>query len=149
MYLEAARRIFLNTSVTTPIPISSFLQTLRRHVRSSRPVHTSNHCSGPVLVSGDLLTEFHIYLRIDRIRKSLEPSYAGSYKVLSRTFKVFTVEVDGKPVTVLIDMLKAAHVVPEEVAFRISSPIPTCSAQKSDVVTRYRRCSRKVIHFQA
>ncbi|GBN05172.1 hypothetical protein AVEN_230509-1 [Araneus ventricosus] len=43
------------------------------------------------------------------MRKSLEPPYAGPYKVLSRTEKVFTVETDGKPTTVSIDRLKAAH----------------------------------------
>ncbi|GBM31439.1 hypothetical protein AVEN_39237-1 [Araneus ventricosus] len=141
----ATRRILPNTSVTTPE--SSFLQTLRRHVRSFIPVLTSHHWSGPLFVSGDLLKASHVVLRIHRIRKSLEPPYAGPYKVLSRTSKVFTMEVNSRPVTVSIDRLKAVHMFPDEVSSRISSPIPTCSAQISDDANRYGRRSRLVVQF--
>ncbi|GBN77229.1 hypothetical protein AVEN_11098-1 [Araneus ventricosus] len=117
-----------NTRVTTPA--SSFLQTLRRHVRSFRPVPTSHHSCGPVFVIGDILKASHEFLKIDGIHKSLEPPYAGPFKVLLRTSKVFTVEVKGRPVTVSIDRLKATHMFPGQVASKISSPIPTCSARR-------------------
>ncbi|GBM25239.1 hypothetical protein AVEN_153421-1 [Araneus ventricosus] len=74
-----------------------------------RSLPTSHHCSGPVFVSGDILTASHVFLSIGRIPKSLEPPYAGPYKVLSRTSEVFTMKVDGRPVTVSIDRLKEAH----------------------------------------
>ncbi|GBM81718.1 hypothetical protein AVEN_273234-1 [Araneus ventricosus] len=109
---------FSNTSVATSA--SSFLQTFKSRVSSFRPVLTSHHCSGPVFVTGDLLKASHVFLRLDRIRKSLESPYAGPCKVLSRTSKVFTVEVDGRPVTVSIDRLKAAHVFPHEDFFSSS-----------------------------
>ncbi|GBN82603.1 hypothetical protein AVEN_131548-1 [Araneus ventricosus] len=98
---------FSNTPVTTSA--SSFLQMLRHHVLSFRPVPTTHHGSSAVFVSDDLIKASHVFLRIDRVRKSLEPPHAGPYKVLSRTEKVFTVEIDGKPTTVSIDRLKAAH----------------------------------------
>ncbi|GBO03235.1 hypothetical protein AVEN_174964-1 [Araneus ventricosus] len=101
-----------------------------------------------VFVSDDIVKESHVFLRIDRVRKSLEPLYAVPYKVLSRSAKVFTVEIDGKPTTVSIDSLKAAHLFTDEVASRISPPISTYEAHKSEVVTRYGRRSRTVAHFQ-
>ncbi|GBN17658.1 hypothetical protein AVEN_199278-1 [Araneus ventricosus] len=116
IYLEAAWRTFSNTSVTTPE--SLFLQTSRRQVRSFRPVPTSYHCSSPVFVRGDRLKASHVFLRIDRILKSLEPPYASPYKVLSKTSKLFIVEFNGRPVTISIERLKAAHMFPDEIASR-------------------------------
>ncbi|GBM27489.1 hypothetical protein AVEN_41604-1 [Araneus ventricosus] len=107
---------FSFTSVTTPE--SSFLQTSRRQVRSVRPVPTSYQYSGPVFVSGGRLKASHVFLRIDRIRKSLEPPYAGPCKFRSRTSKLFTVEVNSRPVTISIERLKAALMLPDEIACR-------------------------------
>ncbi|GBO37945.1 hypothetical protein AVEN_219027-1 [Araneus ventricosus] len=82
---------------------------LRHHVRSFRTVPTTHHGSSAVFVSDDLIKASHIFLKIERVRKSLEPPYASPYKVLLRTEKVFTVEINGKPTTVSIDRLKAVH----------------------------------------
>ncbi|GBO05935.1 Pro-Pol polyprotein [Araneus ventricosus] len=95
---------------------------LRQHVRSFRPVSITHHGSSAVFVSDDLIKVSHVFLRIDRVRKSLEPPYSGPYKVLSRTEKVFTVEIDGKPTTVSIDRLKAAHLFLDEFPSRSSTP---------------------------
>ncbi|GBL82102.1 hypothetical protein AVEN_150399-1 [Araneus ventricosus] len=122
---------------------------LRHHVRSFRPVPTTHHGSSAVFVSDDLIKTSHVFLRIDRVRKSLEPPYAGPYKVLSRTEKVFTVEIDGKPTTMSIDRLKAAHLFLDEFPSRLFPPFPSCKAQRSEVVTRSGRRSRRVVHFQA
>ncbi|GBO31157.1 hypothetical protein AVEN_136213-1 [Araneus ventricosus] len=89
----------------------------------------------------DLVKASHVFLRIDRVRKPLEPPYAGPYKVLSKTEKIFTVEIDGKPTTVSIDRLKTAYLFSDEVAFKITPPVPACKAQKSEIVTRYGRRS--------
>ncbi|GBL84768.1 hypothetical protein AVEN_93810-1 [Araneus ventricosus] len=146
-YLEVDRRVFSNTPVTAPT--SSFLQMLRQHVRSFRPVSTTHHGSSAVFVSNDLITASHVFLRIDRSRKSLEPPYSGPYKVLSSSEKVFTVEIDGKPTTVSIDRLKAADLFLDEFPSKLSPPVPACKAQKTEVVTRSGRRSRRVVHFQA
>ncbi|GBM30172.1 hypothetical protein AVEN_134214-1 [Araneus ventricosus] len=108
--------------MTTSTP--SFLQMLRQHVRSFRPVSTTYHGSSAVFVSDDLIKATHVFLIIDRVRKSLEPPYAGPYKVLSRTDKVFTVGIDGKPTTVSIYRLKAAHLFLDEFPSRSSPPVP-------------------------
>ncbi|GBM90210.1 hypothetical protein AVEN_121847-1 [Araneus ventricosus] len=122
---------------------------LRQHVQSFRPVSTTHHGSSAVFVSDDLIKASHVFLRIDRVRKSLEPPYAGPYKVLSRTEKVFTVEIDGKPTTVSTDRLKAAHIFLDDFPSRSSPPVPACKTQRSEVVTRSGRRSRRVVHFQA
>ncbi|GBM97987.1 Pro-Pol polyprotein [Araneus ventricosus] len=145
--LKLPGEFFSNTPVTTST--SSFLQMLRHHVRSFRPVPTRHHCSDAVFISDDLIKASHVFLRIDRVRKSLEPPYAGPYKVLSRTEKVFTVEINGKPTSVSIDRLKAAHLFLDDFPSRSSPPVPASKAQRSEVVTRSGRHSRRVVHFQA
>ncbi|GBL78989.1 hypothetical protein AVEN_48950-1 [Araneus ventricosus] len=122
---------------------------LRQHVHSFRPVSTTHQGSSAVFVSDDLIKASHIFLKIDRVRKSLEPPYAGPYEVLSRREKVFTVEIDSKPTTVSIDRLKAAHFFLDEFPSRSSTTVPACKAQKSEVVIRSGRRSRRVVHFQA
>ncbi|GFW64501.1 pol polyprotein [Trichonephila clavipes] len=105
--LKLPGEFFVNTPATTST--TSFLQSLRQHVRSFRPVPVKHHGSNPVFISKDLLQASHVFLRIDRVRKALEPPYAGPFKVLSRTDKVFKLEIKGKAVSVSIDRLKAAH----------------------------------------
>ncbi|GBM88053.1 hypothetical protein AVEN_215122-1 [Araneus ventricosus] len=83
--LKLPGEYFSNIPVTTST--SSFLQMLLYHVRSFRPVPTTLKCN---FVS-DLIKASHVFLRTDQVRKSLEPPYAGPYKVLSRTEKDFTV----------------------------------------------------------
>ncbi|GBL77508.1 hypothetical protein AVEN_41888-1 [Araneus ventricosus] len=145
--LKLPGEFFSNTPVTTST--SSFLQMLRHHVRLFRPVPTKNRCSSAVFVSDDLIKASRVFLRIYWVRKSLEPPYACPYKVLSRTEKVFTVKIDGKPTTVSIDRLKAAHLFLDDFPSWSSPPVSACKAQRSEVVSRSGRRSRRVVHFQA
>ncbi|GFU66947.1 transposon Tf2-11 polyprotein [Trichonephila clavipes] len=120
--LKLPGEFFVNTPATTST--TSFLQSLRQHVRSFHTVPVKHHGSNPVFISKDLLQASHVFLRIDRVRKALEPPYAGPFKVLSRTDKVFKLEINGKAVSVSIDRLKAAHSFSDCESISLS-PIPT------------------------
>ncbi|GFS36821.1 hypothetical protein NPIL_480701 [Nephila pilipes] len=61
---------------------SIFLQSLRRHVHSSRPIPASRHSTRPAFITKDLFRSAVVLLRIDRVRKPLELPYAGHYKVV-------------------------------------------------------------------
>ncbi|GFY21422.1 pol polyprotein [Trichonephila clavipes] len=126
--LKLPGEFFVNTLATTST--TSFLQCLRQHVRSFRLVPVKHHGSNPVFISKDLLQASHVFLRIDR--------------VLSRTDKVFKLEINGKAVSVSIDRLKAAHSYSD---CESTSPIPTSKSPK-DVITRSGRRSQRVVRFQ-
>ncbi|GBM92663.1 hypothetical protein AVEN_47974-1 [Araneus ventricosus] len=79
--LKSPGEFFPNTPATST---SSFLQMLRHHARSFRPVSTTHRDSSAVFVSGELIKASHLFLRIDRVRKSLEPPYAGQGPVKNR-----------------------------------------------------------------
>ncbi|GBM83944.1 hypothetical protein AVEN_74043-1 [Araneus ventricosus] len=81
------------------------------YLEVARPVLSAHHGSSSVFVT-DVVVASHVFLRIDRVRMSQELPHVGPYKVLSRASKVVTVEIDGKPATVSIDRLIAAHVFP-------------------------------------
>ncbi|GBN50333.1 hypothetical protein AVEN_233505-1 [Araneus ventricosus] len=119
--LEFVSRDFSNTPVTTST--SSFLQMPKHHVRFFKPVSTTRHDSSSVFVSDDLVKESHVFLRIDRVLKTLKNLYASPFKVLSRTEKVFIVEFDGIPTTISIDTLRAMYPIPDEVAPKITPPV--------------------------
>ncbi|GFX34523.1 pro-Pol polyprotein [Trichonephila clavipes] len=138
--LKLPGEFFVNTPATTSTTL--FLQSLLQHVRSFRPVPVKHHGSNPVFISKDLLQASHVFLRIDRVRKALEPPYAGPFKVLSRTDKVFKLEINEKAVSVSIDSTFLS-----DCESTSSSPIPTTKLPK-DVITRSGRRPRRVVRFQ-
>ena len=52
-----------------------------------------------------------VYVRFDRVKKGLEPSYTGSYKVQQRFDKYFTIWTSRGPKNVSLDRLKPAYEV--------------------------------------
>ena len=60
----------------------------------------------PIHVPKDLNSCSHVWLRTDRIRRSLEAPYSGPYKVLERFPKYFVIELPSGKSTVSIDRLK-------------------------------------------
>lgn len=55
-----------------------------------------------------------MFLRSDAVRGPLQPHYDGPYKVLTRGEKTFSISENNRNVTVSVDRLKPAFVVPEE-----------------------------------
>ena len=55
-----------------------------------------------------LLSARAVFLRVDSVRRPLEPPYEGPFEVLSRSPKTFTIRRGDKPVVVSVDRLKPA-----------------------------------------
>ncbi|GFU03804.1 transposon Ty3-I Gag-Pol polyprotein [Nephila pilipes] len=134
---------FFSTSLPNA-SVPEFLQSLRCHVRALKPVLASRPSSCPVFISKDLFPSPCIFLRLDRVRRPLEPSYAGPYKVVKRTPKIFTLGIDGKQHTVSMVHLKPILLFPDTVNKVYPSVVPS-----SDIVTRFGRRSRPVVRFQS
>lgn len=81
-------------------------------------------------VPADLETCSHVWLRVDRIRRPLQAPYTGPYRVLTRSSKVFTLELpSGERQTVSVDRLKPAYV---SVPGRLSSSRAEARLQSTD-----------------
>ncbi|GFT06139.1 transposon Ty3-G Gag-Pol polyprotein [Nephila pilipes] len=64
-----------------------------------------------IFVHKDLQTCSHVFVRVDRVKKTLEPPYEGPFTVIHRNEKYFTLLVKGKPVNISVDRLKPAHLL--------------------------------------
>ena len=76
----------------------------------------------------------HVFVGYDTLRKPLQHPYDGAYKVLKRTDKFFTVDLNGQQDTISLDRLKPAHLdsIPEHPP---STAPTTCTPVASPATT--------------
>ena len=61
-------------------------------------------------VSRALQEATHVIIRQDAVRKPLQPTYKGPYKILDRSSHYFTVDVNGHIDTITLNRLKPAYI---------------------------------------
>lgn len=132
------------TSSSTEVEYPDFVSHLRQKISQLRPSPASHHGQHKVFVHKDLLTTTHVFLRQDLLRGSLEPPYAGPYKVMSRTPKTIDIKIGDKTVKVSIDRVKPAFISqkddekPQQEVVKptaiISDPIPILNTP--DIVSK-------------
>lgn len=82
---------------------SEYVQTLRCHVEQLRPTHGSRHGERQTFMFKDLATVESVFVRRDGPKAPLQLPYEGSFKVISRTSKIFRINMNGREVAVSID----------------------------------------------
>lgn len=81
----------------TQVEPQSFLEPLRLHMRQLRSAPAAHHTKRKPFAHKTLYTCTHVFVRIDSLRKPLEPPYEGPYEVKSRpNDNVFVVDVNGQ-----------------------------------------------------
>ena len=86
----------------------SFVGRLKEHMAAIRPAITRPQASSGYKHK-DLDTCTHVWVRVDDVRKSLQPPYKGPFVVKKRTPKYFVIDNNGKPDKVSLDRLKVAY----------------------------------------
>ena len=61
-------------------------------------------------IPSNLKDSSHVWLRIDRVRKSLEAPYQGLYRLLSINGKTATISLHNSEQTVSVNRLKKANI---------------------------------------
>ncbi|GBL79225.1 hypothetical protein AVEN_92451-1 [Araneus ventricosus] len=89
-----------------------FVDRLRNTMREMNPVATCTHGKTKFYVNPSLKTCSHVFLRIVSVKPPLCQPYTDPHKVLKRTKKNFTIELNGRTSTVSIDRVKRAHLIP-------------------------------------
>ncbi|GFS78891.1 uncharacterized protein TNCV_4341571 [Trichonephila clavipes] len=96
----------------------NFIANLRNRGQQLNPVATSAHCKDRFYIHPPLQLSSRIFLKIDRrVQTRLRQPYTGPHKVLFRTDKNITIDVNGRKTTVFfsLDRVKPAHLLSETV----------------------------------
>ena len=96
------------TSTTDP---TDYLQSLKITLQKLQPTQTRTVQYPHAQVDPALHVQSHVFIRQDSIRKPLQQPYNGPFKIISRTKKHFTVDVNGRQEVVSVDRLKAAYLL--------------------------------------
>lgn len=120
------------TDDCTTADVTQYASRLRSHIVRLTPKPTAWHTSSPFYFPRDLNSSSYVFLRQDHVRRSLEPPYAGPYKVMERKPKFFTLDVKGKRVNVSVDRLKPAYMAKET---QLAKPETTITSSTSRATT--------------
>ncbi len=99
----------LYQSTAEPTDNSQFVKHLREILRELRPAPFKHKDRRKIFVHKDLSTCRQVYVRVDKVRVSLEPPYEGPYKVIARKKHYFVLLINGIEDTVSINRLKPAY----------------------------------------
>ena len=78
--------------------------------REPAPINTQPNYK-KVQVDQRLLSCDAVYMRVDRVKKGLEPSFTGPYKIIKKSEKYFTIETSKGTQNISLDRLKRAFCV--------------------------------------
>ncbi|KAK3894874.1 hypothetical protein Pcinc_001370 [Petrolisthes cinctipes] len=113
---------FLSSTIDPkPCSVQDFTSSLKESMHKLQPVQPRK-TSSKTFVSQELATCTHVFVRVDSVRKPLQPPYEGPFAVLKRTRKTMTINRNGSSYVVSIDRVKPAFLLHQsETATSISS----------------------------
>ena len=101
---------FFDVSMDNDAPdAQSFASRLKSTMQQLQPAPVCTQPQRKVHISSELSSCTHVFIRNDSVRKPLQQPYDGPYRVLHRTDKHFTVDINGRQDIVSLDRLKPAH----------------------------------------
>ncbi|PIK59982.1 pol polyprotein [Apostichopus japonicus] len=107
--LRLPGQFFDGTSQIESSDPSTYIQNLKESMKSLRPLLSKESRHHTSSLDSNLRTCSHVFVRHDATRKPLQPPYNGPYKILSRSDKFFTLDINGRTNTVSVDRLKVAY----------------------------------------
>ena len=101
---------------------TSYVTHLKQSMRALRCTPTRQPVHRESYVDNSLHTASQVFVRHDAVRRPLQQPYDGPYKVLARSDKFFTLDLNGRKDTVSVDRLKPAHLTPRQLALTHHTP---------------------------
>ncbi|GFU51597.1 hypothetical protein TNCV_82281 [Trichonephila clavipes] len=89
----------------------NFVAKLQQHMAELKPLKSPSNKKQNIFVHKDLKSCSHVFIRIDRVKKALEPPYEGPYTVQKKYDKYFTILIKDKAVNISVDRLKPAYLL--------------------------------------
>ncbi|GFW54083.1 retrovirus-related Pol polyprotein from transposon opus [Trichonephila clavipes] len=82
-----------------------------QHMAELKPLKSTSNRKQNIFVRKDLKYCSHVFIRIDRVKKALEPPYERPYDVQKKYDKYFTILIKDKAVNISVDRLKPAYLL--------------------------------------
>lgn len=113
-----------------------FISRLRQTMNNLKPVQHTRKNRETTFVHKDLNTSTHVFVRVDRLKASLDKPYEGPYPVKARTDKYYTLLIKGVKNNISIDRLKPAYILagPEVEDFPNNYPASNTSPETAEEV---------------
>ena len=108
MELHCAYRVNFLLQALTP-SLLTYAAQLKLVMRSFKAIPPRADLNRTFFVPKDLLTCPFVFVRHDAVRKPLQAPYDGPFKVLRRSDKHFTLDLNGHEEVISIDRLKPAY----------------------------------------
>ncbi|GFV05206.1 transposon Ty3-I Gag-Pol polyprotein [Trichonephila clavipes] len=89
----------------------TFAEQLQKQMNQLQPLKTRRQPSQKHFVHENLHNSTHVFIRVDRVKKALEPPDDGPFPVAKRYDKYFTVKIKGKDINISVDRLKPAYLL--------------------------------------
>lgn len=118
-----------------PSDENNLISKLHTQMEQLRPVSVRNRTSQNIFVHKDLPTCTHVFVRVDRVKKPLEPAYEGPYGVVERTDKYYKLNIKGKLTNISLDRLKPAYTLAPEDTSSTSQKPPQGEEKKKEDTT--------------
>lgn len=112
----------------------TLVQELRDGIRKMRAVPVKQRDSRTLFIHPDLKSCDYVFIRVDAVRKPLQPPYDGPYRVLSRGSKVYKIQLPNRCINVSIDRLKPAYVLNEQCSTDSPESANASASDKDDDV---------------
>lgn len=93
---------------------ATFVSFLQAQMETLKPMQTRKYSNETPFIHKDLGSCSHVFVRLDRVKKSLEPPYQGPFPVITRHEKYFVIRIKGRDDSVSINRLKPAYILKDE-----------------------------------
>ncbi|GFS90351.1 retrovirus-related Pol polyprotein from transposon opus [Trichonephila clavipes] len=132
----------------------TFFTTLQTFMDELKPTKSSPPKNQKIFVHKDLKSCTHVFVRVDRVRKALEPTYDGPFPVKERYEKYFTLTIKNNPVNISVDRLKPAYLLMTD-SISDKTTVPCKQSDDTNLLTdvkptvsRHGRLVKKPVRFQ-
>lgn len=121
---------------------------LRDTIRNFQSIATRKNSEQNVFVHPDLKSCQYVFVRHDALRRPLQPTYDGPFRVLKRDSKVYIIQMPGRKASISVDRLKPAYCIYDrnDETAGTNTEVPISNSPKT-YTTRSGRVSKLPIRF--
>ncbi len=113
-------KLFCTIPDSTPCSTQDFGSSLKESIRSSQPMNPSTH-PAKMFVYLDLDSCSHVFVKVNAVKRPMQPPYEGPFKVLRRTKRNVTINRHRHSDVIVLDRVKPAYLLHSSAAAAVAT----------------------------